>query len=107
MLFRSLSQGKYTIVQYILVDGYCQNFSRIGLVVLFRPRVETGVPADFTKMEKAQYRSVIRFLCLEGESSSEIKEDLDAVYGDSSRSMTTIKNWFNAFQRGRTSHVGF
>jgi len=35
-------------------------------------------------MEKEQYRSVIRFLFLEGKSRSEIKERLDAVYGDSS-----------------------
>ena len=98
-----LSQGKFTIVWYIVVDGYCQNFSRIGLVVLFWPRIEAAVSADFRKMEKEQYRSVIRFLFLEGKSRSEIKERLDAVYGDSSPSMATVKNWFNEFQRGRTS----
>ena len=58
---------------------------------------------DFRKMEKEQYRSVIRFLFLEGKSRSEIKERLDAVYDDSSPSMATVKNWFNEFQRGRTS----
>ena len=31
------------------------------------------------------------------------KERLDAVYGDSSPSMATVKNWFYEFQRGRTS----
>jgi len=46
---------------------------------------------------------VIRFLFLEGNSRSEIKERLDAVYGDSSASMATVKNWFNEFQRGRRS----
>ena len=54
-------------------------------------------------MEKEQYRLVIRFLFLEGKSRSEIKKRLDAVYGDSSASMATVKNWFNEFQRGRTS----
>ena len=68
---------------------------------------ETGVFADFTKMEKEQYRSVIRFLFSKWKSRSEIKERLDAVYGDSSPSMATIKNWFDEFQRGRTSHVVF
>ena len=58
-------------------------------------------------MEKEQYRSVIRFLFLEGKSRSEIKEHLDAVYGDSSPLMATVKNLFNEFQRGRTSHVDF
>ena len=54
-------------------------------------------------MEKEQYGSVIRFLFLEGKSRSEIKQRLDAVYGDSSPSMATVKNWLNEFQRGRTS----
>ncbi|XP_039309549.1 protein GVQW3-like [Solenopsis invicta] len=54
-------------------------------------------------MEKEQYRLVIRFLFLERKSRSEIKERLDAVYGDSSPLMATVKDWFNEFQRGRTS----
>lgn len=70
---------------------------------MFLARVEAGVRANFRKMEKEQYRSVIRFLFLEGKSRSEIKERLDAVYGDASPSMATVKNWFNEFQRGRTS----
>jgi len=39
-------------------------------------------------------------LFLEAKSRSEIKERLDVVYGYSSPS---VKNWFNEFQRGRTS----
>ena len=54
-------------------------------------------------MEKEQNR----FLFSEGKSRNVIKECLDAVYGDSSPSMTTVKNWFNEFQRGRTLHVDF
>ena len=65
--------------------------------------MEVVVSADFRKMEKEQYQSVIRFLFSEGKSRSEIKERVDAVYGDSSKSMSTVKNWFNEFQRGRTS----
>ena len=53
--------------------------------------------ADITNMEQEQYRSVIRLLFLEGKLRSEIKERLDAVYGDSSPSMATVKNWFNDF----------
>jgi len=52
-------------------------------------------------MEKGHYRSVIRFLFLKGKSRSEIKERFNAVYGNSSPSMATVKNWFNEFQRGR------
>ena len=51
------------------------------------------------KRAKEQYRWVIRFLFFEGISRSEIKERLDAVYGDSSPSMATVKNWFHEFQR--------
>jgi len=57
----------------------------------------------FQKNGKEQYRSVIRFSFLEGKSLSGIKEHLDAVYGDFSPSMATVKNWFNEYQRGRTS----
>jgi len=65
--------------------------------------VESDVSADFRKMEKELSRSVIRFLFLEGKHRSKIKERMHAVYGDSSPSMATAKNWFNEFQRGRTS----
>ena len=54
-------------------------------------------------MEKQQYWSMIQFLFLERKLRSEIKEHLDAVYGDSSPSMATAKNWFNEFQHGRMS----
>ena len=80
-----------------------QHFSRNGLVVLFWPRVEAGVVVDLREMQKEQYRSVIRFLFLEGKSRSEIKEHLDPLYGVTSPLMATIQNWFNEFQHGRTS----
>ena len=54
------------------------------------PCVEAGVVADFRKMEKERYRSVIQLLFLEGKSRSEVKEHLDAVYSDSSRSMARV-----------------
>lgn len=54
-------------------------------------------------MEKLQYRSVIRFLFLEGKSCDEIKKRLDKVYMDSSPSMTTVRFWFDEFKRGRQS----
>ncbi|KAG5316785.1 SETMR methyltransferase, partial [Acromyrmex insinuator] len=54
-------------------------------------------------MEKEQYRSVIRFLFLDGKTCEEIKTKLDAVYGNSSPSMTTVRYWFNEFKRGHSS----
>ncbi|KYQ59982.1 hypothetical protein ALC60_00953 [Trachymyrmex zeteki] len=46
-------------------------------------------------MEKEQYRSVIRFLFLDGKTCEEIKTKLDAVYGNPSPSITTVRYWFN------------
>lgn len=64
--------------------------------------MKAGAFADFRKMNKQQYRSTIRFLFLELKSLNEIKELLNIAYGDSSPSITTIKNWFNVFERGLT-----
>jgi len=57
-------------------------------------------------MENVQYRSVIRFLVLDGKSCMEIKEKMDAVYKDFSASLTTIRYWFHEFKRGHTSFSG-
>jgi hypothetical protein len=46
-------------------------------------------------MEKVQYRSVIRFFFLDGKMCLEIDEKLEAVYGNLSHSMATIRYWFN------------
>lgn len=54
-------------------------------------------------MEKEQYRSVIRFMYLDGKTCEETKDKLVAVYVDQAPSMTTIRYWFNEFKRGRTS----
>jgi len=53
-------------------------------------------------MEKEQYRSVICFLFLDGKKCEEIKAKLDAVYGDTSPSMTTVRYWFNEFLAKRS-----
>ena len=54
-------------------------------------------------MDKEQYRSVIRFLFLDGKTCEKFKVKLHAVYMDHAPSMTTIRYWFNEFKRGRTS----
>ncbi|KAG5322721.1 MOS1T transposase, partial [Pseudoatta argentina] len=53
--------------------------------------------------KKRKYRSVIRFLFLDEKTCEEIKTKLDAVYRNSSPSMTTVRYWFNEFKRGRSS----
>lgn len=54
-------------------------------------------------MSKIEYRAVIKFLTKEGLTPTQIKERMDAVYGDSSPSFTTIKDWSKLFRWGRES----
>ena len=56
-------------------------------------------------MDKIEYRSVIKFLTLEGCKPTEIKNRLDAVYGDSSPSLSTVKEWSKLVKLGRKSVV--
>jgi hypothetical protein len=53
-------------------------------------------------MGEEQYRSVIRFLFLEGKSPCEIKERLDVAYGNFSFDGDR-QNLVNEFQRDRIS----
>ncbi|XP_071092044.1 protein GVQW3-like [Haliotis cracherodii] len=54
-------------------------------------------------MDKSEYRAVIKFLVLEGQSAKQVEERLTAVYGEFSPSPATIKRWVKEFQRGRES----
>ena len=55
------------------------------------------------KMDKIQYRAVIKFFVKEGLTPNEIHSKFIKVYGDSSPSFSTIKKWAAEFKRGRTS----
>lgn len=57
----------------------------------------------FVKMEKIEYRAVIKYLFLKGNTPTQIKDELDSVYGDSAPSFTTVKFWAAEFKRGRKS----
>ncbi|KYN15691.1 hypothetical protein ALC57_12093 [Trachymyrmex cornetzi] len=54
-------------------------------------------------MEKIEYRALIKFLHLKGNTSTQMKAELDAVYGDSAPSFATVKRSVVEFKRGRTS----
>ena len=54
-------------------------------------------------MEKIEYRAVIKYLCLKGNTPEQIKTELDAVYGDSAPSYATVKRLLAEFKHGRTS----
>ena len=47
----------------------------------------------FLKMDKIEYRAVIKLLVKEGLTPNEIHSKFIKVYGDSSPSLSTIKKW--------------
>src|SRR5436190_23148743 len=55
------------------------------------------------KMDKIEYRAVIKYMFLKGNTPTQIKDELDSVYGDSAPSFTTVKFWAAKFKRGRKS----
>ncbi|GFV72493.1 HTH_48 domain-containing protein [Trichonephila clavipes] len=57
----------------------------------------------FVKMDKIEYRAVIKYLFLKGNTPTHIKDELDSVYGDSASSFTTVKFWAAEFKRGHQS----
>jgi hypothetical protein len=52
------------------------------------------------EITKVEYRSVIKFLRLEGNSPKQIYERLVGVYGDSVPSFRTVIRWFNSLSVG-------
>jgi hypothetical protein len=62
--------------------------------------------ALYSKMFKIQYRAVIKFLTKEGKRPAEIKQHLGALYGESSPSQSTVKEWVKQFRLGRESTEG-
>ena len=55
------------------------------------------------KIDKIEHRVVIKYLFLKGNTPTQIKDELDSVYGDSAPSFTTVKFWAAEFKRGRKS----
>ena len=56
---------------------------------------------NFLKMDRVEYRAVIRFLLLEGENANNIHKRLSNVYGKFSPSYSTVASWVSEFKRGR------
>lgn len=54
-------------------------------------------------MKKIEYCAIIKFFHLKGNMPAQIKNEFDAVYGDSASSFATVKGWSVEFKRGRTS----
>ncbi|GFW82718.1 HTH_48 domain-containing protein [Trichonephila clavipes] len=57
----------------------------------------------FVKLERIEYRAVIKYLFLKGNTTTQIKDELDSVYGNSIPSFTLVKFWAAEFKRGHKS----
>ena len=55
------------------------------------------------KMDKNKYLAVIKYSFLKGDTPTQIKDELDYVYGDSAPSFTTVKFWAAEFMCGHKS----
>jgi transposase len=64
---------------------------------------EAGVLSVSLKMDKIEYRAVIKFFVKEGLTPKEIHSKFIKVNEDSFPSFSTIKKWAAEFKRGRTS----
>ena len=73
----------------------------------FNARVNFGANYSrltrFSKMDKFEYRAVIKHLVKKGLSPSEIHEDLVKTCGASVPSLRTVRRWIIEFRRGRES----
>jgi len=78
----------------------CKSFYQ---VVCFIQLSEAGVLSVSLKMDKIQYRAVIKFFVKEGLTPNEIHSNFLNVYGDSSPSFSTIKKCSAKFKRGLPS----
>lgn len=54
-------------------------------------------------MDKIECRAVIKFLYLKKNTPTQIKTEMDSIYGKSAPSFSTIKFWVAELKRGRTS----
>ena len=65
---------------------------------------EAGVMSVFLKIDKIEYRAVIKFFVKEVLTPYEIYSKFIKFCGDSSPSFSTIKKWASEFKGGRTSN---
>jgi hypothetical protein len=61
----------------------------------------------FVKMDKLEYRTVIKFVVLGGLTPKEIHPKLTKGYGNSAPSISTVKKWPDEFKHGcsKMTHV--
>ena len=60
-------------------------------LVCFSEPLKVSVYQHLSRMEKLEYRAVIKFLQFVGKTPSGIKAELDSVYEDATLLLTTVK----------------
>ena len=81
----------------------CQSLSYIHHMVSFLFSIEAKNSCVFRKMEKSEFRALIKQLYLKGLIPKEMKAELNRVHGTSAPVIASVRNWVNEFKRGRTS----
>ena len=72
-------------------------------MISFLLSIEAKNFSVFRKIEKSEFRVLIKHLYLKGSTPKEIKDELNGVHGISAPVFATVHNWVNEFKRGRTS----
>ncbi len=75
-------------------------------MVSFLESIEVNNFCFFEKIEKSEFRAVIKHLDLIGLTPKLIKAELYAVHDESAPVFTTVYNWINEFKCDRTSTKG-
>jgi len=65
--------------------------------------LEVIMVAVAVKMEKDEFRTVIKHFYLKKWTAAQIKAELDEVHGDSAPALKTVYFWINEFKRCWTS----
>jgi len=86
----TLSARFFFLSWYICHKHPCETASHI---VCFIQLSEAGVLSVSLKMDKTEYRAVIKLFVKEGLTPNEIHSKFIKVYVDCSASFSTIKNW--------------
>ena len=96
-------EKKYISEESHLIINYCQIFSRIRCVVQFLQPIKANKSCESNKIKKNEFRAIIKHFYMKGDTSKEIKAELDEVHDTSAPSFKTVYNWVDEFKRNRIS----
>lgn len=95
----------FTAITAVYLQGYVPKLRRICHLLHYLHLNERDRARCFVKMEKTEYRAVIKYFVIKGMKATEIRNELQGTLGESAPSFATISRWVNAFTRGRTGCV--